>query len=259
MNVVILWPKSPLGNFNYIIHDNRDAYVIDPYDATLIVEQTQKLGVALKGVINTHDHWDHTKANIELQNAYSCDVICHTNSTQDIPGATVGVKSGDKLELSGDISLDVIETPGHTENHICLILNKGNIKYAVFSGDTLFNAGVGNCKNGGDSSRLYETISSQFFSLGDNVLVYPGHDYILNNLKFTLSVEPTNEFAAQLLEDLNKYEGQLFCPKITTIAEEKKINSFFRLNSDAIRQRLNLCDDSDKEVFIKLRSMRDKW
>ena len=62
----------------------------------------------------------------------------------------------------------------------------------MFSGDTLFNAGAGNCHNGGHPAELFETFEKQLNALGDNTLIYPGHDYLLNNLAFTLDREPDN-------------------------------------------------------------------
>ena len=106
--------------------------------------------------------------------------------------------------------------------------------------------------------RLYETISRYFHHLEDDVIIYPGHDYIKNNLKFTLSIRQSNEFAQNLLKELES-NNSAFCEKLTTVSEEKEMNVFFRLGQETIRQHLNLATASDKEVFIKLRSIRDKW
>lgn len=258
MEVVQLWPNSPLGNFNYIVHDKKDAFVIDPFDAEFIKRELNKRNLNLKVIINTHDHWDHTKGNEKLAIETGCEVLCHHASKMSIPAATRGVKAGEILGLGTKAELEVIETPGHTESHICLLLRKNDQNIAVFSGDTLFNAGVGNCKNGGCPKKLYNTISQTFYKLDDDVLIYPGHDYIKNNLKFTLSIEPSNLFASTLFKDLEQ-SNLTYCSKITNIGEEKLINVFFRLGEESIRQNLNLGTASDKEVFIKLRSLRDKW
>ena len=258
MNVIQLWPGSPLGNFNYLITFENLCYVVDPFDADLIKQHLESYGLSLLGIINTHFHWDHVKANEELKEKYSCEVICHEKSLQIIPGASRGVLSGDSIEL-GEDKIIFTETPGHTEDHVCLFLFNHQRVTAVISGDTLFNAGVGNCRNGGDVNALYQTIAAHFFTLEEDVVVYPGHDYILNNLRFTLSVEPDNSYAQSLLSKLEGRDDQEYCSYLTTIGEEKKMNSFFRLHSKSIRQQLNIDAVSDKEVFVKLRSMRDKW
>ena len=71
---------------------------------------------------------------------------------------------------------------------------------ALFSGDTLFNAGVGNCRGGGDPERLYETCASNSRACRNSTRIFPGHDYLLNNLRFTRHVEPGNQAAAEWLE-----------------------------------------------------------
>ena len=258
MNVIQLWPGSPLGNFNYLIIFGNVCYVVDPFDKDLINQHIETNKLSLVGIINTHFHWDHVKANEELKEQHKCEVICHERSVEVIPGASHGVRTGDIINL-GDDKITFTETPGHTEDHVCLFLSSHDRVKAVISGDTLFNAGVGNCRNGGDVNDLYTTISEHFFTLEDDVIVYPGHDYILNNLRFTLSVEPDNSYAQNLLSKLEGRDEQCFCSYLTTIGEEKKMNSFFRLHSKSIRQKLNIDAAGDKEVFVKLRSMRDNW
>jgi hydroxyacylglutathione hydrolase len=146
-------------------------------------------------------------------------------------------------------------------SHICLLGH--NERPALFSGDTLFNAGAGNCHNGGHPDELYETFDSQLERLPDDTRVYPGHDYLINNLRFTLDREPDNEAAKRMLA---RYEHQ--DPNdavVTTLAEEKEFNTFFRLQNPTIVARLReafpeLGDDpSPKQVFLALRELRNAW
>ena len=258
MKVFQSWPDSPLGNFNYIIVFGSDCYVVDPFDSEKIQRELESRNLKLIGIINTHSHWDHVKGNIQLKDIYQCEVICHHKAIDTIPGATKGIRNGDVIEI-GEDKIIFSETPGHIEDHICLFLEtSGEIK-AVISGDTLFNAGVGNCRNGGNVDELYQTFQHHFFQLDDSVVVYPGHDYILNNLKFTLSIEPDNSYASELLYRLENDVSHEYCTYLTTIGEEKKMNTFFRLNSSTIRQKLEKVASSDKEVFVELRSLRDNW
>ncbi len=134
---------------------------------------------------------------------------------------------------------------------------------ALFSGDTLFNAGAGNCHNGGHPHELYETFESQLEKLPDDTLIYPGHDYLINNLRFTLDREPDNATAAGMIE---QYESQ--DPNdalVTTLAMEREMNTFFRLDSPSVIARLvqqfpEMGDSpSRKDVFLKLRELRNSW
>ena len=259
MKIVQLYTGSDLDNFTYIIHDKDIAYVVDPYDASQVSSFLEGHQLLLKGIFNTHDHWDHTRGNEGLVESFGCKVFVHNNSLKQIPFANVGVLPNDEFKLNSSEKIIIKETPGHTENHICLLYIQNEVPRAIFSGDTLFNAGVGNCRNGGNVEELYHTISNYFFNLPDNVIVYPGHDYIKNNLKFTLSLESGNQAAHDLQKKLNKEYAESYCAYLTNIGIEKEINLFFRLNSTEVRRELNMEDRSDKDVFIKLRSLRDNW
>jgi hydroxyacylglutathione hydrolase len=93
--------------------------------------------------------------------------------------------------------------------------------------------------------------------------VYPGHDYIANNLAFTLDREPDNGKAKQLLDRVRDQDPGH--PLVTTLALEKEINAFFRLHSPSVVARLreafpDLPDEPDpKTVFLKLRELRNSW
>jgi hydroxyacylglutathione hydrolase len=157
-----------------------------------------------------------------------------------------------------------MDTPGHTMCHICLRSHAADREPpALFCGDTLFNAGAGNCHSGGHPAELYKTFAEQLDRLPDDTRIYPGHDYIENNLRFTLAREPDNREASAMLERLagqdpaNAY--------VSTLAVERDINTFFRLTSPTVIAGLreafpDLPDDPDpRTVFLKLRELRNKW
>ena len=85
------------------------------------------------------------------------------------------------IKVGKTVELECMDTPGHTMCHICL--RSHTDQPALFSGDTLFNAGAGNCHNGGNPEDLYATFVEQLATLPDDTRVYPGHDYIENNLQ----------------------------------------------------------------------------
>ena len=172
-----------------------------------------------------------------------------------------GVGAGDIIRVGNTVELECLDTPGHTMCHICL--KSHTDQPALFSGDTLFNAGAGNCHNGGHPEELYKTFSKQLDLLGEDTLLYPGHDYLINNLEFTLDRETDNAAATNMLE---KYRNQ--DPDnalVTTLGQEREINTFFRLQSPAVVAKLaeefpELGDKPDpKTVFLKLRELRNSW
>jgi hydroxyacylglutathione hydrolase len=127
----------------------------------------------------------------------------------------------------------------------------------------LFNAGAGNCHNGGSPAAMYRTFADQLHVLPENTLLYPGHDYIENNLHFTLDREPGNQDAQQLLDTVS---GQnLDQPFVSTLGREREVNAFFRLQSPAVIDRLrqafpDLPEHPDaRTVFLKLRELRNHW
>ena len=146
-------------------------------------------------------------------------------------------------------------------SHVCLLSQTD--EPGLFCGDTLFNAGAGNCHNGGHPNELYETFASQLTKLGDNTLIYPGHDYITNNLQFTLAREPDNSKAQDLLNQISDQDPDNAL--VSTLGMEKEVNTFFRLHSPTVIAKLkeefsDLPDDPDpRTVFVKLRELRNKW
>lgn len=257
MKIHQIYTFSYLRNFTYLLETNDgDFYCVDPWEAEEIIKRVPQ--GKLKAVINTHEHGDHTRGNEDLVKMSGCEIWAHENAQGKIPGLTRPLSKGEVINFADNWSIEVLDTPGHTFAHLCLLIKEGVRPHAVITGDTLFNAGVGNCYNGGDAAILYETVSSQFKDLPDDVLLYPGHEYLENNLKFTLDREPENTQASELLSKVEKInmDEDFFA---TDIGVEKEVNAFLRLEEKSIRERLPNSPTSDKEVFISLRELRDKW
>ena len=241
MRVRQIFTNSPLRNFSYLIEGKEDVYCIDPHYPRQVLDALKKTGKKLVAIINTHEHFDHHCGNREVVAATDCAVYAHENAKGKIPGVDRFLKKDEIIPMGGDDNLIVLDTPGHTFAHVSLLLQSSRSSSGVFTGDTLFNAGVGNCYNGGDVKILYKTISSYFQSMDDGVLLYPGHEYMENNLSFTLSYEPGNKDARNLLNRCKVKNGDF---PINNMGMEKKINVFLR---------------ADKNSFIHFRNLRDKW
>ena len=259
MKIHQLYTQSFLRNFTYLMELNDGtAIVIDPWEAEIVNSVLSDNKLRLTTIINTHEHWDHTQGNEALISEHGCDVWAHENGHGKIPGLTRMLSAGEIIDLEAGSQLKVLNTPGHTFAHLCfLVMQEGEAK-AVFTGDTLFNAGVGNCGNGGDAEVMYHTIADQFHTLDDGVRVYPGHEYLENNLRFTLSLEAGNKDAQAWLIKAMEADPAV-APLTTTIGDERKLNTFFRLGNQVIRESVGRVDSSDKDVFIALRSRRDNW
>jgi hydroxyacylglutathione hydrolase len=259
MQIHQLYTQNFLRNFTYLIElGNGNAIVIDPWQEEGITSLLADKDLTLMAIINTHEHWDHTQGNEALIARHGCEVWAHTNGEGKIPGLTRMLAANEIIDLEADVQIEVLDTPGHTFAHLCFLLIEGGAAKAVFTGDTLFNAGVGNCGNGGDAEVLYQTISEQFYGLDDSVVVYPGHEYLENNLRFTLSLEPQNSEAQSWLAKAIQADPATQ-PLNTTVGDERMFNAFFRLDNKIIREAVDCNDSSDKEVFVALRSRRDNW
>jgi hydroxyacylglutathione hydrolase len=263
MIVEQVWTGNAYRNFNYLIAcpETGDTLAVDPLDYEKCLAVAKNNGWTITQIVNTHEHGDHTGGNKAMVKATGAKVIAHENAGGRIPHVDRGVGADDVINVGTTVELECLDTPGHTMSHICLLSHTD--QPALFSGDTLFNAGAGNCHNGGHPNELYDTFSDQLERLPDDTLIYPGHDYLINNLKFTLDREPDNPVAADMIA---RYEDQ--DPDdalVTTLSQEKKFNTFFRLQSASVISRLretfpDIGDRPDsRTVFLKLRELRNRW
>ncbi|NNF67071.1 MAG: hydroxyacylglutathione hydrolase [Gammaproteobacteria bacterium] len=261
MIVEQVWVGNAYRNFNYLVAcpDTGEALAIDPLDYKKCLALAQQRGWRITTIVNTHEHGDHTGGNRGMRAATGAKLLAHHEA--NIAGINRGLFAGDVIRLGRSVEFEVLDTPGHTMTHVCLLSHSE--APGLFCGDTLFNAGAGNCYNGGHPPELYQTFATQLSQLPDSTRIYPGHDYLANNLSFTADREPGNEIARALAE---KTHGQN--PEhalITTLAQEKQINVFFRLNSPQViaKLRVDFPDLDEKpqpeEVFLRLRELRNDW
>lgn len=258
MKIHQIYTDNQLRNFNYIIElNNKTAIVVDPWDDNEINQFLNDNGLTLTTIINTHEHWDHVQGNLPLAKKHRCEIWAHVNGEGKIPGLTRSLLPQEKIELEEGVVIEILDTPGHCVAHLCFIVYLQNNAEYIFTGDILFNAGVGNCHNGSVSD-MYTTITEKFVTLPDNIIILPGHDYLENNLNFTLNREPSNLTAKKWLEKFKK--SDVFTnPLTTTMSDEKEINTFLRLDNDEVVGGLPNETKSEKDVFVSLRSLRDKW
>ncbi len=258
--------NNNLRNYMYLVAcpETREAAAIDPLDHALVLRKARELGWHISSVINTHEHHDHIGGNQPVIDATGAKLFAHHQAMDKIPNVDVGLRAGDTIQIGTSVELIALDTPGHTFCHTCLYyMGIDGQTPALFSGDTLFNAGVGNCHNGGKPETLYQTFKEQLFLLPDNTRIYPGHDYIVNNLQFTLDREPNNTAAQSLLVAMQQWSSEPHF--ISNIGLEKDINAFFRLSSVEIIELLNKkfpdlgMQPSEEQVFLRLRELRNSW
>jgi glyoxylase-like metal-dependent hydrolase (beta-lactamase superfamily II) len=165
-------PVGSMLNFSYIIFDetNRIGAIIDPsWDLQKIFDFLHKNNITAKYIINTHSHFDHVLGNDQTAEITKAKIVQHEKSAQKKDRSIV-----DHENVSfGAVNLEVLYTPGHSEDSICLIVDKES----VITGDTLF---VGNCGRvdlpGSNPEKMYDSLS-KVADLDESLVVYPGHNY----------------------------------------------------------------------------------
>ena len=180
----------PFASNCYIIGDesSKEGMIIDPgAEAERILSQIEDLGLEIKLIVLTHGHMDHVSAVKEIKDETSAEVAIHAEdaellqarnplgmvmrlSLQAPPPPDRLLQGGDSLDV-GDLHFLVLHTPGHTRGGICL-LGEG----VVFTGDTLFNFGIGRTDTaGGSYDQIMNSIHTKLMVLPGNTVVYPGH------------------------------------------------------------------------------------
>jgi len=258
-----IWTANDYRNFNYLVvcPETGDALAIDPLDTEKCLGHAAEEGWSIKYVLNTHEHRDHTGGNDVVIAKTGAKLLAHANGKDKIENIDRGLGAGDVIKLGTTVELEVLDTPGHTMAHVCLLSHTE--QPALFCGDTLFNAGAGHCKSGGHPEQLYSTFAEQLMNLPDDTCIYPGHDYIENNLRFTLDREPDNQKAKELLASVDGQDTNN--PLVSTIGVEREVNTFFRLQSPSVIAQLrkafpDLGEAPDQQsVFLKLRELRNSW
>ena len=181
-----------MANFTYIISDIQThlAAIVDPsWDLQVVFELLTKKKLKAKHIINTHSHFDHVLGNEEAAKVTGATIIQHSYSQLH---KDVSVAENDAISI-GALNLRVLHTPGHSEDSICLIIDKET----VFTGDTLFVGGIGRIDlPGGNVKEMYLSLYRKVSALEDQLTVYPGHDY--GPFPFsTIGKEKQSNFALQ--------------------------------------------------------------
>ncbi len=158
-------------NFGYLVADpeTRKAAVIDPaYSPRSIVTFAREHDYEIEYVFNTHDHYDHTNGNDEIERMSGKRPLLYGRTD---PQTGITVEDGARFPL-GNLEIQILHTPGHTRSSICLYVGD-----AVFTGDTLFVGKVGGTGFGSDAKAEYHSLHEKLLALPDETRVFPGHDY----------------------------------------------------------------------------------
>ena len=166
---------EPLSStYTYLLGDEESglAILIDPVIATMDrdLAEVRRLGLKLAYTVDTHIHADHITAAMEMKRTVGSKIAAPAHD--QLPCADVGIEEGKPFSV-GSVVLHPLHTPGHTDGHFAYLFND-----RVFTGDALLIEGCGRTDfQNGDADALYKSVHGKLFTLPDETLVYPAHDY----------------------------------------------------------------------------------
>ncbi len=246
-------------NYGYLVvcEQTHEAAFVDASEGPPVIKAIEQADVKLSAIWSTHHHHDHVGGNEEVVARFGADVYGHASDKGRLPGQTRLLESGDTFSL-GQLRVRVQHIPGHTLGAIAYLVTDPGGGAAVFTGDTMFVAGCG---------RLFEGTPAQMHgslgwlaALDPATLVYCGHEYTANNLRFASAVEPGNRDVASALERAKaaRADGEPTVP--STIGDERRINPFLRTDSAEIRGSVHVpADADDVTVLAAVRKAKDQF
>ncbi|KAL8392796.1 hypothetical protein RB595_002831 [Gaeumannomyces hyphopodioides] len=213
-----MWVGSS-DNYAYLVVDDKskDAVIIDPAHveevAPVLKQEIDAGNIKLKAIVNTHHHYDHAGGNKKLRSALGTDDLPIFGG-KSCEAVTTTPADGEGFPF-GSIKVKGLHTPCHTQDSICWFMQDGDDK-VVFTGDTLFHGGCGKFFEG-TGEEMHKALNLTLGALPDDTRVFPGHEYTKSNVKFAVSVLPSDpvkqlqDFAEKNQETQGKF----------TIADEK--------------------------------------
>jgi len=249
-----MWTGSS-DNYAYLVTDDKskDAIIIDPANpeevAPVLREQIHAKKIYLAAIMNTHHHWDHAGGNIKLS-AHPGIKVPKIIGGKDCEGVTFTPQDGESFKI-GDISIKALYTPCHTQDSICWLMEDTTGR-VIFTGDTLFHGGCGKFFEG-TAAEMHTALNKTLAAVPDDTVVYPGHEYTKSNVRFAMSVLPSDAVKKlQAFAEENKETQGKF-----TIGDEKKHNVFMRVDDPEIQKATGKTDPV--EVMGALRQLKNNF
>jgi hydroxyacylglutathione hydrolase len=244
-------------NYVWLIHAENSAHVIviDPGDEKPVIQAIQHQELIPVAIIITHHHYDHVDGIEPFLEHFKVPVYGPAN--ESIPAVTNPLLPSDNLSIHRDFpSCQVIAVPGHTNGHLAYLFDD-----SLFCGDTLFSAGCGRLL-GGTYSQLLNSLK-YICSLPLKTKIYCAHEYTVNNLRFSLVVEPGNHEVQQRLEYVEKLRTESKITLPSTLEIELATNPFLRCQEPSVvsaaEQYISHSLVNELAVFTVLRQWKDNF
>jgi hydroxyacylglutathione hydrolase len=244
-------------NYIWMLHDGRQAVVVDPGDAAPVQHALAEQGLSLAGILVTHHHPDHVGGVDALRPLLQGPVW--GPARERIPEPFTPLVEGDEIEVLGQ-RFKVLDVPGHTAGHIAYVQQGAAQAPLLFCGDTLFSGGCGRLFEG-TPAQMHASLA-KFAALPGSTRVCCTHEYTLSNLRFARAVEPGNAALAAYDERCQalRAAGQITLP--SSMALELQINPFLRCSEPEVvasAQAQGAADAGVVNVFAALREWKNRF
>lgn len=216
-------------NYIWLLHDGRQALVVDPGQAVPVLEALKCHALQLQAILITHHHADHVGGVEALRIATGAKVWGPAGEI--LPEPVTRVQGGDLVDAIGG-PWRVIHVPGHTAGHIAYYSTSAVAQPLVFCGDTLFSGGCGRIFEG-TPMQMQQSLDA-LAALPDTTQVCCAHEYTLANLRFALEVEPNNTELLHYMDRCQALRNQSLPTLPSSIGLERSINPFLRTREAAV-------------------------
>ena len=228
-------------NYAYIVEHrgSHTGVLVDVGVAGPVLAVLRDKDIVPVAILTTHYHHDHSAGNPDVVAAFPGIAVV---SGERVVEATSVVAGGDWVDLSGGIGdavrVQVIDMTCHTRGHVAFVVTGAagsGTACALFSGDALLSPGsVGKFFEG--SAREMQDSLSRLSVLGDETLVFPGHEYGLSNMTFAAAFDPNNQDVLAALSRVQEQRQQGLPTIPVTLGSERAVNPFLRVSDPFIVQ-----------------------
>jgi len=240
-------------NYIWVIHNHANAWVVDPGESQQVLDYLEQHQLKLQAILITHQHFDHVDG-IDALLANFPNATVYGPAKSSLASIQIKCQEGDVIQLAEDLQFSVMETPGHTKDHIVFYNNQ-----LLFCGDTLFTAGCGRIL-GGTVQQFSQSIL-KLRELPDELQFFSAHEYTLSNLGFAELAEPENKLLAKRIAQTTINYPSIHQGAQSTLGEEKDTNPFLRFDTPKLKARLleRGAQESKESLFSELRAWKDEY